>query len=345
MRTTRPLLLLLLSTPFLWQCASQQDMHSVELRMRTLDTRLVDLNRNIDHLENRTVQQAAMGSNLDRLEAELLQAKALIDENIHFLKNAEKENNRRFQIMQQEYEQRHQAMLRDFQQRLTQLEQQNEQIRGDLINQIATQQTEIHQLTRRLEQASMGLEELRRARVAEAAEQAAAAAKAAEQARQVAAKASEPREIAPEHPPKRPAGTTSSEESTSSRPAAERGLGNELYERAYSLLKSERYKEAYNAFLDFIEKNPGNSLMPSARFWLADSLYQQKEYELAILEYQKVISDYPKDSKAPAAMLKQGLAFEQLKDKETARIIYRKLQNEYPGSEQAGTAKTRMDKM
>lgn len=343
MKKARPLILLLSLTPFLWQCATQQDMQSMELRMRTLDTRLVDVGRNIDHLENRTAQQAAMSSNLDRLETELLKAKALIDENLHFLKNAEAENNRRFQIVQQEYEQRLQILLKDLQQRLTQLEKQNEQLKGDLFNHLATLQTEVHQLNRRLDQTASALDEIKKNRAAEAAEQAAAAARAAEQARQTAARAAEPREIGPEHPPKRPPGAN--DEPVPEKTAAARSHGSELYDRAYSLFTSERYKEAYNSFLEFIEKNPGSSLLPNARFWLADSLYNQKEYELAILEYQKVISDYPKDSKAPAALLKQGLAFEQLKDRETARIIYRKLLAEYPGSEQAGTAQTRMEKL
>jgi tol-pal system protein YbgF len=339
MRTVYPLTILLGLTPFLWNCASQQDMQSMELRMRTLDTRLVDLDKNIDLLENRTTRQAAMSTMLDRLESELLQVKARLDENAHFLRNTEQETNSRFQSVQQEHEQRYQTLLKALQQRLQQLEKDNEQVKIQLVDYIATLKTEIHQLNTRLEQTIAGVEDARKTRAKEAAEQAGAAARAAEQARQAAAKATEPREIAPENVKKQPGATADT-------PAAQSAAGrSDLYDKAYSLFKSERYKEAYNTFHDFIEKNPGNSLLPSARFWLAESLFNQKEFELAILEYQKVISDYPKDSKAPVSLFKQGMAFEQLKDGETAKIIYRKLVKDYPGSEQARTAQTRLEKL
>jgi tol-pal system protein YbgF len=340
MRKAFTLTILLGLTPFLWNCASQQDMQSMELRMRTIDNRMVDLNKNIDLLENRTTRQAAISTTIDRLESELLQLKARLDENAHFLKRTEQETNSRFQSVQQEHEQRYQTLLKALQQRLAQLEKENEQLKNELSHYITTLKTDIHQLNTNLEQTTAGVEEFRRNRVKETAEQAAAAARAAEQARQVAARATEPREIVPDNPVKRQPGAA--EETTTDRSAAGR---NDLYERAYSLFKSERYKEAYNTFHDFIEKNPGNSLIPSARFWLAESLFNQKEFELAILEYQKVISDYPKDSKAPVSLFKQGMAFEQLKDGETAKIIYRKLVKEYPGSEQAKTAQGRLGRL
>jgi tol-pal system protein YbgF len=343
MKTAFTLTILLGLTPFLWHCASQQDMQSMELRMRTMDTRMVDLNRNIDLLENRTASQAAMTTTLDRLESELLQVKARIDENAHFLKNAERETNSRFQSMQQEHEQRYQTLLKALQQRLAQLETENNELKNQLVEYITTLKTETHQLNTRLEQTAAGVEEFRKNRAKETAEQAAAAARAAEQARQAAARATEPREIAPDNPIKRQPGAA--EETASNRPATGSSSGNDLYEKAYSLFKSERYKEAYNTFHDFIDKNPGNSLIPKARFWLAESLFNQKEFELSILEYQKVISDYPKDPNAPVSLLKQGMAFERLKDGETAKIIYRKLVKEYPGSEQARTAQGRLEKL
>jgi tol-pal system protein YbgF len=340
MRTAFTLTILLGLTPLLWNCASQQDMQSMELRMRTMDNRMVDLDKNINLLENRTTRQAAMTTTMDRLESELLQVKSRIDENAHFLRNSEKDTNSRFQSLQQEHEQRYQTLLKALQQRLHQLEKDNEQLKIQLVDYIATLKTEIHQLNARLEQTTAGVEEFRRNRVKETAEQAAAAARAAEQARQAAVRATEPREIVPDNPVKRQPGAA--EEKSADRPAAGR---NELYDRAYSLFKSEKYKEAYNTFHDFIEKNPGNSMLPSARFWLAESLFNQKEFELAILEYQKVISDYPKDSNAPISLFKQGMAFEQLKDGETAKIIYRKLVKDYPGSEQARTAQGRLEKL
>jgi tol-pal system protein YbgF len=346
MRTAHSLTILLGLTPFLWNCASQQDMQSMELRMRTMDSRVVDLNRNIDLLENRTTKQAAMTTTMDRLESEILQLKARIDENTHFLKNAQQENNNRFQSMHQENEKRYQVILEALQQRLAQVEGENEQLKAEMAGYISTLKTDINQLNTNLEQTAAGVTEIKKTKVKEAAEQAAAAAREADQARQAAARASEPREIAPENPVKRHPGSTDETPASAPTPAAAAATGRDgLYDKAYSHFKAERYKEAYNTFHDFIEKNPRSPLTPSARFWLAESLFNQKEFELSILEYQKVISDHPKDANAPTSLYKQGMAFERLKDNETAKIIYRKLIKEYPGSEQARNAQGRLDKL
>ena len=117
------------------------------------------------------------------------------------------------------------------------------------------------------------------------------------------------------------------------------------YNEGLDLFKQNKYREAYNSFAEFLDKNPSAPEAVKARYHGAESLYEEKDYELAILEFQKVIVEHPKHELAPKALYKQGLAFEKIGDPETARIVYNKLVDTYPKSEEVVSAKTRLESL
>jgi len=110
-----------------------------------------------------------------------------------------------------------------------------------------------------------------------------------------------------------------------------------------NLFKQKKYRDAYNSFAEYLDKNPSAPQAVDARYYAADSLYEDKDYELAILEFQKVIVEHSKHDLAPKALYKQGLSFEKIGDPETARIVYNKLVDAYPKSGEAASAKTRLE--
>ncbi len=112
-----------------------------------------------------------------------------------------------------------------------------------------------------------------------------------------------------------------------------------------NLFKQEKYRDAYNSFAEYLDKNPSDSQAVNARYYGAESLYGDKDYELAILEFQKIIVEHPKHDLAPKSLYKQGLAFEKIGDPETARIVYNKLVDTYPKSEAVDSAKTRLESL
>ena len=116
-----------------------------------------------------------------------------------------------------------------------------------------------------------------------------------------------------------------------------------LYDRGRILFKQKKYRDAYNSFAEYLDKNPTGPQAVNARYYAAQSLYDDKDFELAILEFQKIIVEHPQDSLAPKALYKQGLSFEKIGDPETARIVYNKLVDTYPGSAEVSSAKTRLD--
>ena len=80
-------------SPFLVQCATRQDVQTLELRLRNLDNRLVNMDQGVKFLEVKTgesadkfsvervqKQLASQSLNIDRLKTDLLQAKGQLDE-------------------------------------------------------------------------------------------------------------------------------------------------------------------------------------------------------------------------------------------------------------------------
>lgn len=289
------LLLLLVLLPFLVQCAAQDDIRTLDLRLRSLDSEVVKLKeQNLSQLgsggsvENVAKRQAEVGSSLDKLNSELLRLNGRIDEIQHAQQESTKSK----------------AQMDKLTKEVTMLSERVAVMEGQLSG---VMQNRLQDATQRAE----------------------TAAKEAEKAEAEKANLSGPVSLTPT-PGKIKPGEETSQEST---------RAQALYEGALALYRTGRYKEAKESFTEFIDKNPQDKLVPNARFWLGDCLYNLRELEAAVLEYQKVVTDFPTHDKASAALLKQGIAFEELKDPDTARIIYKKLLADYPKSEQVETAK------
>ena len=115
------------------------------------------------------------------------------------------------------------------------------------------------------------------------------------------------------------------------------------YDKGMALFNQKKFRDAYNVFTEYLDKNPDGPQAVKARYYAAECLFEENDYELAILEFQKVIVEHPKDSLAPKALYRQGLSFEKIGDSETSRIVYNKLVDSYPDSPEVASAKTRLE--
>ncbi|MDF1577356.1 MAG: hypothetical protein P1P81_02815, partial [Desulfobulbales bacterium] len=93
----RLLIFCLLISPLLTQCiATQQDMKSLELRLRTVNNKMHSLERNFEDLHEETTNrankntvealqknQANSANAIDQLQIQLLQVKGQMEENSH----------------------------------------------------------------------------------------------------------------------------------------------------------------------------------------------------------------------------------------------------------------------
>ena len=343
------LLVLLSLTPFIVQCATQNEVKTLSYQLRAVNKKLEDMQANtVGEMQKK---QASSSGQLNEMQQEILALKGELE--------ATAVANR-------------------------QLQEQNKGLETSLQEIVSKQSSEtevkITQLNDQLKQQQDSVATLQSARVQEAERKARTAADAAEAARLkvktagnnqgIAHVQAERKKQVKEKAPaavKQEAGTppatepvaSDMESTTPAAPepepapekapeqAADRAAAptDELFNQAQKKYEAGKYQEAYEAFESSLNKDANGANAIQARYMMGESLYQQKEYDQAILQYQKIISSQPKHPKTPAALLKQALAFEQLSDKDTAKILYQKIITSYGSSPEAQQAKTKLSSL
>lgn len=117
------------------------------------------------------------------------------------------------------------------------------------------------------------------------------------------------------------------------------------YEVANILYENGRYDEALEAFQEFLKKNGGHLLAPSAMEaigYCQESLSQWKE---AIETYQKLILNRADSPAAARAHYRLGLCFERTAEKESAIEAYEKTVELLPDSLWARYANERLESL
>lgn len=354
------LLILLALTPFLVQCASQEEVKTLSYQLRAVNKKLEDMQANtVGEMQKK---QASSSGQLNELQQEILALKGELE--------ATAVTNR-------------------------QLQEQNKTLEASLQDIVNKQSSEtdikITQLNEQLKQQQDSVATLHAARAQEAEQKARSAADAAEAARlkvkatgatgttpagsithvqadrkkQVKGQAAMTGAVKQNEPTPTPTPTVAdtspvvesvSPDTAPTPTAAEQAPKkgpeqpatspeDELFTQAQKKYETGNYPKAYEAFESYLDKNANGANAVQARYMMGESLYQQKEYDQAILQYQKIISSQPKHAKAPAALLKQAMAFEQLSDKDTAKIIYQKIISSYGSSPEAAQAKTKLSSL
>ena len=364
------------------QCvATQQDVEYTNVKVRKMDSRVEDINKEIDELKKQTVQsvqarQAQTSDRLDYLQAEIMRLQGDIEENNFFIRQVQEENRELKKLLQSRIETSEQNSLTEI---------------TKLSERLALSEEQLLKAQERVNLAESEINAVKEARSQEAAQRALEAAQKAREAERIARMAAEekissgPQEIKPDAfkinvssqnitessidekedvktepkpeikttavsppPAPKPAVSPPAPEPAMAPPAPEPKAASSVsstYDRGLSLFKQNKFRDAYNSFAEYLDKNPSAAEAVNARYYAAESLYEDKDYELAILEFQKVIVEHPKHELAPKALYKQGLAFEKIGDPETARIVYNKLVDTYPRSEEVVSAKTRLESL
>ena len=77
------------------------------------------------------------------------------------------------------------------------------------------------------------------------------------------------------------------------------------FDKAYSLLKAQKYLEAEKALSWFVEAFPNNNeYTGNAYYWLGESFALRKKYNKAAINYINCFSKFPKSNKADLSMVK-----------------------------------------
>ncbi len=350
-------LVLLGFSTFLVQCvATQQDVEYTNVKVRKMDSKVDDINKEIEELKKQTVQdvqskQAQTSDRLDYLQAEILRLQATIEENNFFIRQVQDENRELKKLLVS---------------RMDASEQGKSQEIARLNERLTVTEQQILKALERVTFAENEIKSIKEARSQEASQKAMEAAQRAREADKRVRMTTEPesavqtREIQPDtlkiDVSSRNIESTEDEKDdeksepepevkTAPSPPPPPQAASNAYEQGLNLFKQKKYRDAYNSFAEYLDKNPSGDQAVNARYHGADSLFEEKDYELAILEFQKVIVEHPKNDLAPKALYKQGLSFEKIGDPETARIVYNKLVDTYPKSAEVVDAKTRLQSL
>ena len=351
------------------QCvATQQDMEYTNTRVRQMDTKVEDIDKEIGKLKNVQVSQAEAGQRLDYQQSEILRLQGQIEEQTFLLRQIQEENQDLKKLLHSKIdasEQNSSVEIRKLNDRIAANEAQLLKAQDRLT--YAESEIVAMKEARSMEAADRAREAAQRAREAEKLARQAAEREAAErEAAAMQSRSSGPKEIVPEtykvdvSSQNITEGTLEENKQVAEKPevktetppaapavsaAPDVTSASTSYDKGLTLFKQKKYRDAYTTFAEYLDKNPAGSQAVEARYYAAESLYEDKDYELAILEFQKVIVENPQHSLAPKALYKQGLSFEKIGDQETARIVYNKLVDTYPKSDEMGSAKSRIDEL
>lgn len=124
---------------------------------------------------------------------------------------------------------------------------------------------------------------------------------------------------------KSPATTKKTTTPTKTDKKADPKLAKAQFEKAYDLLKKQKYTEAETAFTKFISNYPKSDYTGNAYYWLGESLMLRKKYDKAAVNYLQSFNQFPKNSKADLSILKLSSALNALGKKKEACTMLAKL--------------------
>lgn len=114
------------------------------------------------------------------------------------------------------------------------------------------------------------------------------------------------------------------------------------YDQGLEHFRGGRFGEAVTAFQLFIRSFPKSTLVPSAQYWIGNSLYAVRDFRGAIATQRQLLTQYPDSAKASDALLNIASAQGELGDLQGSRATMQEVVAKYPNSEAGIKAKQRL---
>ncbi len=114
------------------------------------------------------------------------------------------------------------------------------------------------------------------------------------------------------------------------------------YDQGLEHFRAGRFAEAVTAFQLFTRTFPRSTLVPSAQYWIGNSLYAVRDFRGAINTQRQLIAQYPDSAKAPDALLNIATVQAELGDLQAARATLQEVASKYPASEAGAKARQRL---
>ena len=117
------------------------------------------------------------------------------------------------------------------------------------------------------------------------------------------------------------------------------------YQKAFDLLREQRYELAIKAYRQFIKDYPHGRYAHIAQYWLSEASYAQSHFKQAITDYQNLVNNYPNSPKLAEALLKIGYSYNELGQNNAAKDTIEKLLRLYPNTTAAGQGQNLLKKI
>lgn len=125
-------------------------------------------------------------------------------------------------------------------------------------------------------------------------------------------------------------------------PAGDPVQEQRAYDQGLELFRANRFADAIAAFQTFNRTYPRSTLVPSAQYWIGNSLYATRDYRGAIAAQRQLITQFPDSAKASDALLNIATAQSDLGELQAARATLQEVATKYPNSEAGAKAKQRL---
>jgi len=116
------------------------------------------------------------------------------------------------------------------------------------------------------------------------------------------------------------------------------------YDAAFDQLRQGRYGDAIAGFKEFVDRYPGNTLVPNAYYWIGEAHYVIREFDSALKAFEDMAQRFPEGEKYPDALLKIGYCQLELGQEEAGRRTLEQLIERFPGTQVALSAERRLGK-
>lgn len=142
-----------------------------------------------------------------------------------------------------------------------------------------------------------------------------------------------------------PVTTTTPTAPASAAPAVDMAAARAAYERAFGLLRDQKYEAAITEFDRFLAEFGQSEYAANAQYWLGEANYAARRYDQAATAFKNVTTHYPTSGKAADAHLKLGFAYYELGKWAEARQALGAVKSQFPNSSAARLAQDRLNRM
>lgn len=112
----------------------------------------------------------------------------------------------------------------------------------------------------------------------------------------------------------------------------------QIYQTAYTLIKSKKYTEAIDSLKGMLKKYPSGQFASNAHYWLGELYGLSGKNDQALTEFSTVVKDHPESPRVAEAQLKVGLIYATQSKWTDAKSALKKVVTHYPGTTSAKLA-------